>query len=95
MSRSSRPISRQSRRASSTRRADWLIQSARFVPRSQRSRTMAAAWRPLPQPVPSPSIQPCRNRTGSESGASISMVESRALPSSSRANVRVNSASMR
>ena len=89
MSYSSRPSSRQSRRASSTRRADWEIHSARLEPRSQRSRITAAAWRPLPQPVPSPSIQPWRNWTGSESGASIATVESIGLPWSSTGIARM------
>ena len=68
MTSSSRPPSAvQSRRASSTSLSDCESQSARLRPRSQLSSTMAATWRPLPAPVPSPSIQPRRNRTGAES----------------------------
>ena len=48
---------------------------------------MAATWRPLPQPVPSPSIQPRRNRTGSDrvspSWVTREVSTSSSLPSSS------------
>ena len=43
--------------------SDLLIQTARRRPFSQLSRMMPATWRPLPAPVPSPSIQPRRKRT--------------------------------
>ena len=60
------PMAAQSRRASSTSLSECESQSARLRPRSHWSRTTAATWRPLPHPVPSPSIQPRRKRTGSE-----------------------------
>jgi hypothetical protein len=43
----------------------WVVDethTARRRPFSQLSRRMPATWRPLPAPVPSPSIQPRRNR---------------------------------
>ena len=60
------PIAAQSRRASSSSLSEADSHSARRRPRSQWSRMMAATWRPLPQPVPSPSIQPRRKRTGAD-----------------------------
>ena len=61
------PTAVQSRRVSSSSLSDWLSQSARLRPRSHWSRMMAATSRPLPTPVPSPSIQPRRKRTGADS----------------------------
>ncbi len=46
--------------------SDCESHRARFRPRSQRSSMTAAICRPLPAPVPSPSIQPRRKRTGAE-----------------------------
>ena len=63
---SSPPSAVQSRRASSSSLSDCESQSAFFRPRSRLSRMIAATCRPLPQPVPSPSIQPRRKRTGSD-----------------------------
>ena len=75
------PRAVQSRRASSSSLSDWLSHSARFRPRSQPSRMIAATSRPLPQPVPSPSIQPRRKRTGADrvSPSSVRVMSSRVL----------------
>src|SRR3546814_13684301 len=63
----------QSRCASSSRRSDTEIQTARRRPLSQLSRMMPATWRPLPAPVPSPRNHPRRNFTASSasSGAAV------------------------
>ena len=63
---SSPPNAVQSRRASSSSLSDCDSQSAFFRPRRRLSRMMAATCLPFPQPVPSPSIQPRRKRTGSD-----------------------------
>ena len=55
----------QSRSASSMSLSDLEIQTARRRPLSQLSRMIAATWRPLPAPVPSPRNQPRRKRTAS------------------------------
>ena len=57
------PSADQSRCASSISLSDLVIHTARRRPFSQLSRRMPATWRPLPAPVPSPSIQPRRKRT--------------------------------
>ena len=71
MSASLPPIAAQSRRASSSSLSEADSHSARWRPRSQWSRMMRATWRPLPQPVPSPSIQPRRKRTGADSTSAV------------------------
>ncbi len=63
ISRRSIPKADQSRWASSISLSDFEIHTARRRPCSQLSSRMPATWRPLPAPVPSPSIQPRRNRT--------------------------------
>ena len=58
------PRAVQSRWASSISLSEADSQSALRVPCSQRSRMMPVTWRPFPQPVPSPSIQPRRSAVG-------------------------------
>ena len=57
------PSADQSRCASSISLSDLLIHTALRRPCSQLSRMIAADWRPLPTPVPSPSMKPRRKRT--------------------------------
>jgi hypothetical protein len=56
------PSADQSRCASSISLSDLLIHTALRRPWSQLSRMIAADWRPLPTPVPSPSMKPRRKR---------------------------------
>ena len=56
------PSADQSRCASSISLSDLLIHTALRRPWSQLSRMIAADWRPLPTPVPSPIMKPRRKR---------------------------------
>ena len=71
------PSADQSRCASSISLSDFEIHTALRRPRSQLSRMMPAACRPLPLPVPSPRKKPLRNCTAfsSPSLASAEIVE--------------------
>ena len=73
ISRRSMPSADQSRWASSISLSDLEIQTALRRPFSQLSRMMPADWRPLPAPVPSPSMNPRRKRTafGASSRAAV------------------------
>ena len=71
------PSADQSRCASSISLSDFEIQTALRRPCSQLSRMMPADWRPLPAPVPSPSMKPRRNRTAfaASRGAALTTIE--------------------
>ena len=79
------PSADQSRCASSISLSDFEIQRARRRPCSQLSSRMPATWRPFPAPVPSPRIQPRRNRTAFSASSGAADTTSKVSSTSPRA----------